>query len=1273
MPDSLPPLVTVQPQKDDGPIVYWKAPLSPKHRAIVSYMEPTGNILTFRAQGVALESDLSAYADAGTLVTKPGDLGVRGGDSESRVFSLAQAAGNVLQSYTLDQPFMGTKTYSQVPTGVICSSYLTKTNTDGTATGLWLELTGRGETTETTQKFRRMRLDVPRPYYKYNFNADGSIYRDSPSTDMNVAHDMVAWDWNGDGYTDYLVTYLTNPTTWEGKHEHDYKNMKVAAVFVDGKSLYDASLDTTKTVSFWVDATCAFTTGGDVVGGLTNHLPPNSVRTAVGDLDNDGLPEVALYYTQVNGTTGWYSHNNVLKILTIAYDGSRAKFAWKGMGSEVGAWKIQNDSVAVAMGDLDGDGVDELAVLHCNGKVYLDVYKYNPQTKDLEKLVEGVQVGEYFNATETQSSAPGIEASIADLDGDGIGELVWISTNQRTPPGAVYVWDTLKIVQIAVHKWPVTVDEVSGERSAVLHGAGTKKTYRLDDVVGGWTLNYTYPRFSMDTGRFVYPDPPAPSKPLELRKQIGLVTLAPPAGPYYADHNASLYWGVFQWDATEGLQLLGIGRRFDAAKAGNVVPSLVAADLDHESMVLGQPYSYTVTNNIEPLFIIQAPPKHWDEITYEGAPHIMDAFSLLGEYSTSLASETSDSHSTATTHISSGQWSVATDFAIRKGNPFKILPPLFEAGGKYASEQATKHDSKIGETIHVDVDFTAEADDQIQYRKTTHKVYRYPVLFPASQAITDDGSQAFLQYILPIDADVSLSPTPGTAVDWYEPWHNGLNLFSYPRTLEGTRDYPLGGDSKTIDDPWKDINGLVLARSMGTLIGNPDESTWSFTIEDEEKKEDLKSTKHTISSYVNVTPQLDFHVVDIETSVEYDNEYSTANDSITTTDHSTLSQVKASWPGTRDYESPSGRAYWEQEFYADAAVYTSDTGNVSVAYAVSQLYNQNSSLWGPASPYDKAADPALNLPRQYKYDPSSKQWTKPAGVPDLTGRVRGLRFLGIKDRVLPANQVVRANLRVYNYSFVPTGPVTVTFLYEATSGQPDVSKATVLPMAILNPIVSIPGRHKGNSADGYQASDDNWQDVEIDFTTPSGVSTGYLHVVLSTTGGNLNTANDAGNVPVAIQTPATPKSAVMARVADSHSVAEITSGTLKSLQLVTGSLSVRPLLSDGSLGEETTSLWPGQAAVVQVEVLFDDADGVDADGLVGVDVTLLDDKGVVGQRSVPMLLNGIGQTVQMFYTAPRDGGIVPLEMVVTSSSLPPEADYDPEGRSTWTELMVGTP
>ena len=91
------------------------------------------------------------------------------------------------------------------------------------------------------------------------------------------------------------MSYVTNP---KGKDDHE--NMKVAFLFVDGKSLYDKCRGIGN-VNFWTNTDCTFTTGGDVVGGLTTKKPPNSVRTAIGDMDGDGNPEVALIYTQVNG------------------------------------------------------------------------------------------------------------------------------------------------------------------------------------------------------------------------------------------------------------------------------------------------------------------------------------------------------------------------------------------------------------------------------------------------------------------------------------------------------------------------------------------------------------------------------------------------------------------------------------------------------------------------------------------------------------------------------------------------------------------------------------------------------------------------------------------------------------------------------------------------------------------------------------------------------------------------------------------------------------
>ncbi len=53
---------------------------------------------------------------------------------------------------------------------------------------------------------------------------------------------------------------------------------------------------------------------------------------------------------------------------------------------------------------------------------------------------------------------------------------------------------------------------------------------------------------------------------------------------------------------------------------------------------------------------------------------------------------------------------------------------------------------------------------------------------------------------------------------------------------------------------------------------------------------------------------------------------------------------------------------------------------------------------------------------------------------------------GVSGQVMPINTEVTAHLRVYNYSFVPTGNVTVTLSFQpitSSTDLPDISKATL--------------------------------------------------------------------------------------------------------------------------------------------------------------------------------------------------------------------------------------
>lgn len=1225
----------------------WQKVMITKHRAIISFMDTDYGLKTFRGQAENLETDLSGYYGTNVITTTKANLAVKIGllSLNSLVFSQSQAFGLVPQTRTIPDDFMGTQTFTKVPTGVICTSYLTRADADENNTFLWMELTGRNETTGTVGRIGRVLITgIHRPYYKYKFKADLSkIY--APALDQNVAHDMVAWDWNKDGYTDWVVNFLTNP-----KGSDDFENMRNSLVFVDGKSLYEACRGL-GTPRVWQNTDASYTLGTNVVGGLTDVKPANSVRTAIGDMDGDGNPEVALYYTTVKAPDG-LAHNNRLKIIRITYNGVDApEWEWfYALSENAGKWYLQYDSATVAMGDLDGDGFDELAVLYSttpalyqNSKLYLDVWKI--VNGEVTRPVRGVQISS--GGKMAGHSAPAVEASIDDLDGDGFDELVYVHTEAGN----------VNRLHINVHKWPVT------EGVVVLTGMGTKYGYYLTDQDSTWTMHTDYVRFSMNTGMFAYPETEI------LKKQIGLVSTLPGSSG-----KEGLRWGIFSWNGTDGLALTAKGTRADGAMAGNVVPTITAADIDGDSMVLGEPTGFTVYDNIEPVFIIQAPPRHWDVLSEGGTTRIMDSFAVLNGYSTTMMGKASDSETTLTTKTSEGHWGASVGISVAQVHHRKENTTLFEAGLEYAGEAAHAHTYGTTVTTTASLSATAQYDDQVYFRANTHDVWRYPVLLPESQAfVTEDGVtyRKFVQFIVPRVIQSSFSSTAGKEVDWYDPWHNGLNLFSYPRTLEQTRDYPQGAASKLPDDFWEDINGLVLAKSTGQIMGNVDSTQSNFTMEVIGHDDVLDSLKNTVSGYakLNLPSRGKFYKVTGHFGVHGD--YSYGSDTITTSDKSKLGGITVSWPGVASYASPSGMTPSDQQFTVDAAIYASDTGTISFAYAVSRLAKLYSQIWGPGSPYKATADPALNLPRQWVIN--AGKWQENP-FPGDAGRMRALHFEGativgsggVSGQVMPINTEVTAHLRVYNYSFVPTGNVTVTLSFQpitSSTDLPDISKATLLGSRT---IPSIPGRDSGTT--------NNWADLTKVFTTRSTQAVGYLHVSLTTDGGNLQTNNDQGHILVGVYDPANFVSSTRTASASESGGRLLKSAALGGrLNILPGSMSIRPLNEDGTFGEETAHLDPGRTAAVQGTIRFDHAQGIKDSTLLYVSVFLRDDKGFVSHRTIPLLKNGTEHVVRMLYTAPDIDRTFPLQMIVTSDILPAADDENPQGRTAAKIITVGSP
>lgn len=203
--------------------IYEHASISPKQRLIVSYLNKDGSMRSYEVSG-------KNATDPGTAperVTKLTDFGSLTQSDTCHVFSSAAAQGNILSTVHLQEPFAGATEIPSVPQGVQVNTYFVMENRNSkrTTTSAWIEMTnGDG-------RIGRMKITEFTPAYTVAWRGD-TIRRHDPLIGSNINHDLIAYDWNSDGYSDYLLTFITAT-------DNDGQNAKVRLAVIDGKGLYE--------------------------------------------------------------------------------------------------------------------------------------------------------------------------------------------------------------------------------------------------------------------------------------------------------------------------------------------------------------------------------------------------------------------------------------------------------------------------------------------------------------------------------------------------------------------------------------------------------------------------------------------------------------------------------------------------------------------------------------------------------------------------------------------------------------------------------------------------------------------------------------------------------------------------------------------------------------------------------------------------------------------------------------------------------------------------
>ena len=1190
----------------------WQTRLVPKQRLAVSYRGTDWGMNSF----VGTSEDI-INTEAANLKIEAAALGA--GSDKDYVFASSAAEGVILTTVSGISPdFYGITTFENVPKNVMVSSYLVRHENGANAICLSMR---EGDNTVGTYQ---LPADYA-PDFQFKFKADFGAWIDAPALDKNTAHDLVAYDWDGDGYSDYVLTYIQT----DGKDKTD---VYAKILLIDGKSLYERLKNGTGEVTMTQingGKGSQFVTDSMTLGGSTSVKPSNSCRLVKGDFDGDGRPEVALYYTLINGIKHDDSRMNQLEVYRI---NSSSDGVYKGQSiysthdSSDGKSRLQNDSVGLAAGDINNDGVDELVLLYAEANatrepdVNMIIYGYGggKMTKIVGTTM--VEPGTYYVYGNADSVSP-INAEIADLDGDGFGELVWTFADD---PNNSHKEDAKKYLCLFVHKW----DSLSASNKTI-SDTGTRYKYFMKDGTSwsvskiDWTLNKKYLRHSLCTGDFDYPNDQA------YVKQPQQIAVGHMGNGSEGDDVANLDYAVFSWNKDNGLTALSVGRIYDSSRStlmmnGNLGPIVTAVDFYQESMVLGEPDIRTVNDNIELYTAVQTPPRHWDVVSAEDSgitdfasgdgTVTLDAFSIFDpdggkQYYTAMELNGASEEFSSVTDTSAGTWNLAASYQRNYLVGDKSGGAMFKAGVKYAGECVNRNTSAYASSTKHTFTFRATRDDAVYFVLNNYNVCRYPVLFPASQRtalVSDDETgagvplQRYLQFVVPTKVAPTFMPTDGRLVSWYEPMHDTYNLFTYPKRLKDITGYPQGQAQKVaIDpyDPWADFNGKVLAEGTGNTIGNTTDSNFKVDASQKITDEHYDSVTHTIAPYVYAHPAFG---VGKSNEINLDAGGSGSWGTETTTSMSTSRMIGATvnWPGSGSYTmfTPGWSATGDMAFKTDIAYFTQDDGAFCVGFAIPNLKGEGK-MWGNDSPYCTHPDPALNLPfrwsNEVKNDKSETNikttkfyltendnvrtrytlrgvtFKKAGGGSASTGEYEAKPL-----RVLEKCTSYDVTLRTFNLSFVNTEAVTVKFYYQPwkydENGSPlttsendpvDDPAAKGLELIGSDTINNIYGRTANTN------STDNWEDAKFSWKTPDNEEMGYVHAVIEYGGKQLNANNDRGYMLIGVYDPAK-FSDISAYRSGNTAPAPVTIPDAEKPDLEITSVKAYRINSDGSTGEE---------------------------------------------------------------------------------------------------------
>jgi len=522
-----------------------------------------------------------------------------------------------------------------------------------------------------------------------------------------------------------------------------------------------------------------------------------------------------------------------------------------------------------------------------------------------------------------------------------------------------------------------------------------------------------------------------------------------------------------------------------------IVPPIVAADTDGNSLYLGPPAHIVVNNLVRTFDIIEAPPQHIDylpkDYKYPNGEWEVKNISRKSDFYVNYKTQSGESMSssrktTASTNTSkskslSTKESISAKFCgVSAGIDSSQTENIKSSQSSTISQSNTTSETKTSTTSS-----KATKDDMVKFLNKTIHIWRYPCFGSDwNKDENKDDTPGFYEIIIPGIREIPLSfpPVGGfNLADWYQPVHENGNIFSYPRfgyqaqgeeyAPEDIGSFETGGQNKT----------TIMASYAAMVDANhgSNEISWS----EEAGSSSSKNYKTTLKKSndvkvgTNVSVKLGSFKVKGSVQTDYNSSSSSSWSSNTVVNVKTSESngITINYPESIDTTGT---------YALETVIYISQDGTLKVSHAVDLDSSAQSTFFRDY--YWGKPDPALNLPMRFIWNGSDWKIDKTS----RRNRMRGL-FLRKKEpnpetdekgyyaSAIPVGDTVEVVARVYNYSLnKSTGPFNVKFEYVTYNDENNTQGAQ------RNLIGKV---EVDNIAFVTDKEEKNWKEVSVDWYT----------------------------------------------------------------------------------------------------------------------------------------------------------------------------------------------